>query len=1561
MSEAVEGHLAVKMCGLEDVYQSRIKALRHEEERYVRRSSRIRAFNIALFSSGSSIIAFVTFSVYRARSGSLNVASVFYVLSLLQLPSAYLVDKFALASQFVSELGVSLTRIQAFLSLPELPPAPAACKDGQRIPAKADVGGGHRLASSAAATQPRETSVTAGAEGAAAGDLRRGFVAMHGGHFGWRWPLGRSGSAEDALKRLAAAEGAEVADSGASGDPDEGACFPRRAAAAAVIAACLGRRRAEVAAARNEEAGPAKARAPSGPLAGAVPGGGEHRGGPLSGLVQLPPADIVVTCTQRAGTGTCKTHAASQELCGDMAATLSGVCFACAPGELLGVCGATGSGKSTLLAALLGQLQPLQPLGEQEQLQPLQQQRGDTCGGGVEVCGSVAYCAQVPWIMAGSSVRENITFGLPYEEGWYDTVVRACCLHEDLARMAAGDLTELGEGGAGLSGGQKARVALARACYCRPHVALLDDPLSAVDARVGRELFDGVLGPAGLMASRCGTTRLLVTHQEQFLPLCDRVLLLRSGRQAALGPWAEVEQLRREAAPAGVPDTAAAAPPSAAAKSPCFAAAVVLGCDSSADGTDSPTVFLPPATAFAAAVDACAVLPQPVGRSLQQCASPRPGPVAEATSGEQGGGAAADADADVESPRAAAGAAGCSSAGAVPTPAGRLALATQLSVDVSCIPERAHGHEERFADSRQQQQLQSQQERPCQNRQAGSRLRAVASDGAIAFHFAASRAGTCDASPGGVEPNSAAGSGTSTPIYAHIGAGAGGRSNTAKRPGRGSWLLRHLSLRHQLGGADSSSLPVSAPGTPAGTRGALRISAASGPLAQSPRDFGRSVSSINGGRLSAGGLAIGGKAKMISQWIASGNRLTMLGGAGGGRRTSDPGTGGGGAGGKFLERAPTGVSLLAAEDKEMGSVSWAVYGRYVRCLGLVLACVVVLGLLAGEAAYLAADWWLALWAAEEPEQQAEPRWQWVYGILTAAVFILSVSRFVLFFEAAVSASTGLHNKILTRVLRAPLSFFHSNPAGRIVNRFSKDQGLVDDLLPGSFGEVLDSGTLVFGAVVLVGIAVPFVMPLFIPLVLAFMWVRKRYISGSREFRRWEAVTYSPIYTFVAATCKGLPTIRAYGASERFQQELLRLLSRSAEWSYASNAGWCWLGLRTDTLSATTLLSAAVMSVGVRDKLSIEVLALALTHALNVTALMQFFVQQTAEVENHMTSVERLLAYTQLDSEPLRVAEGGGQPPQGWPRSGHLQFEDVSAAYQPGLPPVLRGVTFSVSAGSSCGVVGRTGSGKSSLLLTLFRMVDLTHGCIRLDGVDIAAVGLDALRRHLAVIPQDPVLFGGSLRSNLDPWGAHSRDDAALWAVLRCVRLAGAVSALPGGLDAQVAAGGANLSAGQRQLLCLARAMLQRAKVLALDEATANVDAETDEAVQAALRDFLQGGGGGGPDISTTGGSGAGGGSGGGGVALVIAHRLDTVMDLDALLVLADGQVEEWGPPRVLLRGGGSLSHMAAAAAVPQIGSMRSGGADAVVDEGQAGDLAGTDCRVGLGKMVRSVSDAGWRG
>ncbi|KAG2423828.1 hypothetical protein HXX76_014988 [Chlamydomonas incerta] len=1641
MAEVVEGHLAVKMCGLEGSFGARIGELRALEAAQVRRSARIRAVNLALYTSVSALIAFVTFSVHRARGDALNVSSVFYALSLLQLPAAYLVHNF----------------------------------------------------------------VTARALPAAAAAARGGCVAMHGGDFDWRWPLGRPELAPSAqvLQLLAAAEEEEGEGAAEGGGAGGSSCMVGSSGTAAGAAAsCFGcgcggggggggsggwaeSKGRQLARVYDLDLRPPGAHDTAtvcielGPDVGCVAAfppaardaaglGITARGGSRSqreGTAHkaafcmtpaAPGGDAAVGIVQPAAeaaddVGKMRApsyyHQQQQQPYGDTAATLSGVVFRAAPGELLGVCGATGSGKSTLLAALLGQLQPMQ--------QPMQhkQQSGAGAvegggggavegagGGGVEVYGSVAYCAQVPWIMAGS-VRDNITFGLPYEPEWYGRVLGACCLHEDLARLAGGDQAELGEGGAGLSGGQKARVALARACYCRPAVALLDDPLSAVDAAVGVALWERVLGPGGLLAAECGATRLLVTHQERFLPLFDRVLLLSGGRQAALGPWSRVAQLRRElsaATGAKGADRAEEAsdsggnnrtgsPPSAAAplvSGVGLAAAAVGFGDAAAQrhGMGSRRLHEPPTAA-----------PEAPGRPAGLLAEP-------STGGENGAAAApaageAVAETEVEAPPAAAPHSSSSSssssrataAAAAAAAAAAHGLARELHPPAGCD---AGSSTAAHLDSKAPPTPgRRQRPRPPLLTIPAAAIDAGWGSGILSDEFRARDDEDSDATAASTPPPGSPSVGASAAVAganaAAAAAGAAARAPTSSRSGSSrmpplavrrlaTWggpaaghhqpsrlqrLNSHVdgglsdrpddhspfpAARSPGGGVSSNggtsrggSMPAAAPRPPArppfrprarpmplvvhgSVPAALdrlgelssapprpRVSApggADGGSSPAGGRWGQAASSRGGG---AGALGLSGlferatsrgrlqrqersfssngamglgssraraaaKAKVISQWI-SGGRLTMWGGGG---RTSDNGTGNGndGGGGKSLSRAPTGVSLLAGEDKETGAVSWAVYGSYLRCLGAGLTVVVAAGLLAGEAAYLAADWWLALWAAAEPAEQAQPRWQWVYALLTGLVLLVSVARTILLFEAAVTAANRLHDTMLSRVLRAPLSFFHTNPAGRIINRFSKDQGLVDDLLPGALVEASDSGILVAGALVLVAVAVPLVVPLFLPLAAAFWWVRRRYITASREVKRWEAVTYSPLYTYVAATCKGLPTIRAYGAGGRFHRELLRLLSLSAEWGFASNAAASWIGLRLDTISAGTLLLASVMAVLVRDRINVEVLALALTHCLSVTTMMQYFVQQTAEVENHMTSVERMVAYTQLPSEPPAVAEGGGQPPPGWPRSGALRFDDVSAAYQPGLPPVLRGLTFAVPAGASCGVVGRTGSGKSSLLLTLFRMVELTHGSILLDGVDIAAVGLDALRRHLAVIPQDPLLFGGSLRSNLDPWGAHSSDDAALWAALRAVRLGGAVSALPGGLDARVAAGGANLSAGQRQLLCLARAMLQRAKVLALDEATANVDAETDEAVQLALGDFLRdggshgGGGGGGPAAA------AGGGDGGGCVALVIAHRLDTVMDLDQLLVLADGRLEECGPPRTLLRGGGSLSHMAAAAA-----------------------------------------------
>lgn len=290
------------------------------------------------------------------------------------------------------------------------------------------------------------------------------------------------------------------------------------------------------------------------------------------------------------------------------------------------------------------------------------------------------------------------------------------------------------------------------------------------------------------------------------------------------------------------------------------------------------------------------------------------------------------------------------------------------------------------------------------------------------------------------------------------------------------------------------------------------------------------------------------------------------------------------------------------------------------------------------------------------------------------------------------------------------------------------------------------------------------------------------------------------------------------------------------------------------------------------------LGLALTYSLSLTGSFQWMVRQIAEVENAMTSVERALDYCHLEREE-DMGRGTSQlpPPVSWPNSGALAFESVSCVYRPGLPPVLDGLSFSLPASCTCGIVGRMGSGKSSLMLALYRLIPTVQGRILLDGLDISTLPLKRLRQAMAIIPQDPVLFSGTVRSNLDPWAQYS--DVDLWAVLERVSLKGAFSESKG-LDTTLIEAGENLSVGQRQLFCLARALLQKAKVLALDEATANTDSVTDAIVQRQVLEFNKR-----SERS---------------ILLVIAHRIDTIMNSDLLLVLGSGKLLEQGKPSDLV-------------------------------------------------------------
>ncbi len=568
------------------------------------------------------------------------------------------------------------------------------------------------------------------------------------------------------------------------------------------------------------------------------------------------------------------------------------------------------------------------------------------------------------------------------------------------------------------------------------------------------------------------------------------------------------------------------------------------------------------------------------------------------------------------------------------------------------------------------------------------------------------------------------------------------------------------------------------------------------------------------------------------------------------------------------------------EANVQGLVRLDTYSRYIKAMGgLWVGAFLFILFSITQGSVLVTVATFGRWAESDDQES----WD-IVGLalgLTGAVVVLGIFRAFLSLNLTVKASQRLHDQMTESVLRAQISFFDTNPLGRILNRFSADVGSNDDMLPPTLFDFSVVLFIVLGALATTVTTLPFTLIAIPPLLWYFWWVRRIFVTSTRELKRLEGLARSPLFAMLNESASGIATLRSnHGAVDFFRRKFQEAHDGHTRAFFAFIAASRWLGFRMDAilflfLCIVTILSVVCLLTGF---LSIDPLILGLTLSLllQLAGLFQWCIRQSAEVENQMVSVERVLTFGQLESEaPLEQTKDAELLREGWPSAGSLEYQNVTVRYRPSLPPALRGVSFIVPAGARVGIVGRTGAGKSSLVQSLFRLLEPEDGQILIDGVDIQPLGLHALRKRVSVIPQAPTLFSGcSVRENVDTEGTCSETE--LIQVMETCHLSHAISKLPNGLDSLVEENGANFSVGQRQLLCLARALLKRNPILVLDEATASVDRKTDHYIQEALKKLYKG------------------------TVLAVAHRLDTVIECDLILVLGQGRVLEFGTPAELL-------------------------------------------------------------
>ena len=864
----------------------------------------------------------------------------------------------------------------------------------------------------------------------------------------------------------------------------------------------------------------------------------------------------------------------------DATAVLRNLNFTARKAELACIVGRVGTGKSSFMQALLGDLHRK--------------------SGSVTVRGKIAYVAQQPWVM-NASVKQNIIFGHRYDEGFYKRTLDACAMTEDLSILPDGDETEVGEKGISLSGGQKARLSLARAVYSRADVLLLDDPLSAVDQHVGRHLIDKVLGPKGLLATK---TRILATNAITVLSAADSITMIRDHSFVESGTYEEVM----------------------AARSDLFNLISEFG--------------------------------------------------KKTTAGEEG--------------------------------------------------------------------------------------------------------------------------------------------------------------------SEGSETLVETDGTSSG------VSDEDG--AQSSRKY----STVTVRRAS------------VASFRHPGGKVVDEERQGPKRRTTQ-----------------------AKEFQERGKVKWDVYKEYARASNLPVVFIFLAIMLGANGATVAGNFWLKHWSEENTKVDGNPN----FGRNVLIYFALGIGgstlvviyTVILYMYCAIQSAKKLHMNMAAAVFRAPMQFFETTPLGRILNRFSNDIYRIDEVLSRTFNMFFSNSAKVLFTLVVITISTPPFLIIIIPLSCAYLWYQQYYLRTSRELKRLESTTRSPIYSHFQESLGGVSTVRAYGQQDRFRLENEWRVDLNLRAYFPSISANRWLAVRLEFLGSIIILTAAMLAiydVVKSHSMSAGMVGLAMSYALQITQALNWIVRQTVEVETNIVSVERVLEYSRIKSEAPEVI-ADHRPAASWPANGRVVFDNYSTRYRPELDLVLKGINLDIKSQEKIGIVGRTGAGKSSLTLALFRIIEAAEGNISIDENNTSLLGLRDLRQRLAIIPQDSQAFEGTIRDNLDP--SHSRDDTDLWNVLELSSLRNHIKSMEGGLDAKVYEGGSNLSSGQRQLMCLARALLTPSRVLVLDEATAAVDVQTDQIIQSTIRQEF---------ASRT--------------ILTIAHRINTIMDSDRIVVLSAGKVTEFDTPANLLANEGSM-------------------------------------------------------